>query len=598
MIKYLIDKIKSSPEKWIFWSIAATALLLRFEYLREYSNCIHFPFAIGPDVQEYDERARELLNGVIFPAESDIHAPLYSFFLALLYKITNFSIGSVRVVQLLLNWAAYISLAELIRRLSKSFKLASFFLFFSLFTPVLFFHQAELISESLLIPLIAAFFWLLYFAKQNSNNYFFAGIILGFTVLTHGLMTFFLAAEVGYFAIKKQWKTFLLLSAGALIIISTTITAKSIYYKKFTPIQENSFFNLWIGNNPDADGGCYLRPEEWGKKLNKFRTESIKRNIPENLLITENIASFYRNSPEKLLILPLKKALLLLSPSEPIAGADPEYLIRMTKIQRFGAGMMGAVILLAAIGIFFAIHKKESSYIHFYLLTGALCAGMLLTVVSGRYRQGMMPGIILLAAFGALNLGKKVWLIIFPVIISGALIIPALAGNIQRNEEAASIIGEAHYRKKEFDQAEKFLKIAYRNNIQPERFANMLGSIAEESGNYSLAEKYYNQAIIRTPEHHDGFLNMGHLYFYQFPRKRNIALNLLKEALARKTALPSAYDMLGQDLAQKKDFAGALKMFELALYYAPDNTLYKKKVELCRTLAEERKKNAPESGNR
>jgi hypothetical protein len=57
--------------------------------------------------------------------------------------------------------------------------------------------------------------------------------------------------------------------------------------------------------------------------------------------------------------------------------------------------------------------------------------------------------------------------------------------------------------------------------------------------------------------------------------------------------------MLGQDMAQKKDFKGALKMFEQALFYAPDNKLYKKKVELCRTLAKnERGKNESESSNR
>ena len=260
--------------------------------------------------------------------------------------------------------------------------------------------------------------------------------------------------------------------------------------------------------------------------------------------------------------------------------------------------MMGAVLLFSLWGIYFACRKKESVYIHFYLLAGALSTGLLLTVVSGRYRQGMMPAIMFLATLAVFHLGKKSLAVLIPCLLGGALIIPPLAGGIQRNDEAASIIGEAHYRKKEFDKAEKFLKIAYRNNSQPERFANMLGSIAEESGNLILAESYYNQAIIQAPEHHDAFLNMGHLYFYNFPAKRNTALHLINEALKRKNDLPSAYDMLGQHLAQKKDFSGALKMFDLALYYAPDNELYKKKIELCRNLAKEREKNAHQSGNR
>ena len=598
MIKHLIDKIKSSPGIWIFWTIAATALLLRFEYLREFSHYAHFPFAIGPDVQEYDERARELLQGIVFPAEPEIHAPLYSIFLAICYKITNFSIAAVRCIQLLLNWAAFIALAKLIQKLSNSIKLASIFLFLSLFTPVLFFHQAELISESLLVPLLTGFFWLLYFAKNDTRNYFCAGIILGFTILTHGLMFFFLAAEAGFFALKKQWKNLLLISAGAFLIIFSVITVKSIHYKKFTPVQGNSFFNLWIGHNPDADGGCYLRPDEWKKQLKKFHSESAKLNTSENLLILQEISSFYRQSPGNLFLLPLKKAAKLLSPKEPVSGADPEYLIRITPIQRWGAGMMGAVLLLSLSGIYFACRKKESVYIHFYLLAGALSTGLLLTVVSGRYRQGMMPAIMFLATLAVFHLGKKSLAVLIPCLLGGALIIPPLAGGIQRNDEAASIIGEAHYRKKEFDKAEKFLKIAYRNNSQPERFANMLGAIAEESGNLTLAENYYNQAITQAPEHHDAFLNMGHLYFYNFPEKRNTALHLINEALKRKNDLPSAYDMLGQHLAQKKDFSGALKMFDLALYYAPDNELYKKKIELCRNLAKEREKNAHQSGNR
>ncbi len=592
MIKHLIDRIKSSPEKWIFWSIAAAALLLRFEYLREFCSHIHFSFAIGPDVQEYDERARELLNGVIFPVNPEIHAPLYSIFLAICYKITNFSIAAVRCIQLLLNWAAFVALAKLIHKLSNSIKLASIFLFLSLFTPVLFFHQAELISESLLVPLLAGFFWLIYFEKNAPRNYFCAGIILGFTVLTHGLMIFLLAAEAGFFALKKQWKNLLLLSAGAFLIIFSVITIKSIHYKKFTPVQGNSFFNLWIGHNPDADGGCYLRPDEWKKQFKKFRTESAKHNTSENRLILQEISSFYCHAPENFLLMPLRKAAKLLSPKEPVSGADTEYLIRLTTIQRWGAGMMGAVLLLSLSGIYFACRKKESVYIHFYLLAGSLSAGLLLTVVSGRYRQGMMPAIMLLAALAVFHLGRKSLAVIIPCVIGGALIIPPLAGGIERNDEAASIIGEAHYRKKEFDKAEKFLKIAYRNHIQPERFANMLGSIAEESGELSKAAMYYTHAMTHAPEHYDAFLNMGHLYFYNFPEKRNTAIHLINEALKRKSNLPSAYDMLGQHLAQKKDFSGALKMFEMALYYAPDNELFKKKVEFCRKLVKGRGKNA------
>ena len=209
-----------------------------------------------------------------------------------------------------------------------------------------------------------------------------------------------------------------------------------------------------------------------------------------------------------------------------------------------------------------------------------------------------MPALLLLAAAGAFHLGKKAWFVIIPCVIGGALLIPPLSGGIQRNGRAASILGEAHFRLKEFRQAQELLQIAERHDDHPERFDNMLGAIAEERGNILIASVRYTQAIEKAPGHPDGYLNKGHLYFYNFPEEREIALQLIKAALARKSDLPSAYDMLGQDMAQKKDYSGALKMFEQASFYAPDNELYKKKIELCRTLAKERGKNAPESGNR
>ena len=79
------------PDFW-FWTIAVCGLLFRLEYLREFSQQINFSSAVGPDVQEYHERALEILNGRIFPEEPEIHGPLYSFFLAALYKITGSSI--------------------------------------------------------------------------------------------------------------------------------------------------------------------------------------------------------------------------------------------------------------------------------------------------------------------------------------------------------------------------------------------------------------------------------------------------------------------------------------------------------------------------
>ena len=152
-----------------------------------------------------------------------------------------------------------------------------------------------------------------------------------------------------------------------MLLIVPVVVAKSIYYGKFTGIQNNSTYNLWIGNNPDATGGCYLRPgRSWQTQLNNARTEAAEKGVSENRIFAEKVLDFYCHAPAQLVILPLKKMALLLSPAEPVAGADPECLIRRTMVQKLGAGMMAAVVLLAICGIFFAVKKREKLYIHFH----------------------------------------------------------------------------------------------------------------------------------------------------------------------------------------------------------------------------------------
>ncbi|MBR7130524.1 MAG: glycosyltransferase family 39 protein [Lentisphaeria bacterium] len=578
-----------------FRIIAGTGLLLRLIYFYEFSTLAHFSFAIGPDVQEYAHRAQELLKGLWFPGSPEIHAPLYSFFLALFLKIFAGSIPLVRLLQLLLNWFAYTAMAKLLKEISGSAQKALWFLGFAMFTPVLFFHQTELISETLFAPLLAGFFFAVYRGDDKPHRFFAAGCWLGGLLLTHGLMIFFASAEIFWMLYHKLWRKTILLVAGIMVLILPVIVAKTVYYEKFTGIQGNGAFNLWLGHNPDATGGCYLRPPAWSMKLESFRKEAAGQGIGEESLLLGKIGRFYLEQPEKLLLLPLQKLCLLTSFKEEISGADPEYLIRKTAVQKFGAGMMGVVLTLGIAGVCFAVKKRETAFIHFYLLAGSIASGLLLTVVSGRYRQGLMPGLLLLAALGAYHIGKKVWLLIVPLGAASGFMVCFIAGNIG---EAASITGEAYYRMKDWVRAKEHLETAALSSFYPARFDNMLGAIAEEQQDLAAAEKYYSHAVNSAPDDPEAFLNLAHLYFYNFPQKRQIALHLIHEALKRKAALPSAYDMLGQHQAQQGDFAGALKNFETACLYEPENKLYQEKVKLCRVLAAEKGEKNNESGDR
>ena len=298
------------PETWFFIAVTLTGLLLRLEYLREYAAEPHFAMALGADISEYYERAQEILSGKIFPETPEIHAPLYSFFLALLCKIFRNSIPAIRSCQLLLNFGAWLVFYFLLKKRRAPAAVYRGFLLFAMLLPSTFFHQAELVSETLLLPLLAIFFYLDFRQQQHHSPWLAAagGAVSALLTLTHGLMLCFSTAFMVWLLCRRKFRHCAFFAGAFLLLTGTVIAAKSAEYGKFTGIQANSFFNIFLGNNPDATGGCYLRPgDDWETPLLSFRQEASARGVSENRILLEKICRFYLDEPEQILLMPLKK---------------------------------------------------------------------------------------------------------------------------------------------------------------------------------------------------------------------------------------------------------------------------------------------------
>ena len=485
------------PETWFFIAVTLTGLLLRLEYLREYAAEPHFAMALGADISEYYERAQEILSGKIFPETPEIHAPLYSFFLALLCKIFRNSIPAIRSCQLLLNFGAWLVFYFLLKKRRAPAAVYRGFLLFAMLLPSTFFHQAELVSETLLLPLLAIFFYLDFRQQQHHSPWLAAagGAVSALLTLTHGLMLCFSTAFMVWLLCRRKFRHCAFFAGAFLLLTGTVIAAKSAEYGKFTGIQANSFFNIFLGNNPDATGGCYLRPDRSWKQFHRQAQEEMQqRNIGEARLYLGRIADFYCKSPGKALTLTAKKALRLFAPWEYIAGSDPNSLIMATTIQRCGRAVAVVLVLFVLCGMYRVIRDKIWEYSDFYILGGALALGQILTVTAGRYRQGMIPAAVLLAALGAAAFPWKKCFCTITLFCAAAVLtaIFPLHGN---DAEAAGIRGEALLKQGKYQQAEPLLLYAAAQIDHPARFCNMLGDIAENRQEWQEAWQLYSRAV-------------------------------------------------------------------------------------------------------
>ena len=520
---------------WFPPFLIVCGFLLRAEYLREYAQLLNFDVPVGPDVMEYDLRAREILRGNLFPQTPDIHAPLYPLFLALMYQLCGNTLIPVRILQLLLNFTAWIFLEKLLARKGINFKTRMIFLACAMFYPVAFFHQAEIISESLLLIFLTVLLWLWELAetefdlKKRLLRMAGAGCAAGLAAITHPLTLSFAGVLLVYKFFSKPRKEALVFLAGLLLVITPVVLIKSIHYGKIVGIQQNSGFNFWLGNNPDSSGGCYLRPGPVWRKLHKQTdTEAAGRNISPDRVWLEKSGKFWLSSPWQGIKLWLKKAVMVISPVELIAGADPAALVYRTCLVRYGALLLPFLLFFAAWGMITSILRKDKATLPFFLLCGALYAAQIATVTSGRYRLFMLPALFFFAAYGMCDFKWKRYFIL-PLMMLGisCLFLPSFEDG---KHEAAAILGEAAIRKGKGETAFKLLSFAKEECFDPARISNQLGMLLERSNDFAGAEKFYKEAAAGDPDSMESFMNLANLYS-RFPAKHRESEKYYQKAL-------------------------------------------------------------------
>ncbi len=539
-------RIGANWRRWLPWlGLAVLGLGLRFLYLTEFGASPLCRHPCGPDVQEYVAWAREILAGRLLWPEVRIHSPLYPYFLSVLYAAGGVSHLAARMVQSILVLAAGVPLLLAMRLAGTADapplgQRRTLLLAGTLWAayPPLIYYGAELVSEALLVPLLCLVLWLLHRAESRPERDGMpeavgAGLASALAVLCHPLALFLLIGEGLWLSLTGRPETLggcrsarrrAIAYLGTAGLALAPVVAYNTLILRGPPLQANGGFNFWLGNGPGADGTCRLRPgPAWDQAHRQGAAAAQQRGIGKDLhFLTESLAEMTRH-PGYALRLLTAKALYAVNFRELTAGADATPLREASRLMRGTRGSF-ALLGVAALALLL-LRARERSFLHacrhFLIFGGGFWAGQILFVAAGRYRLGMLPALVPLAALGIVEVADRLRggtrariATAIAVAVAAALVVlprPPCRPDIEQ-AEADTILAEAWLAADRPAEALPLLQANVRRQPEWSRHHNLLGLALRRLGRDDDAAAIFRTATEVAPDEPEAWMNLAVLH--------------------------------------------------------------------------------------
>lgn len=474
---------------------------------------------LAMDSQEYDRWAQGIAAGDWLGSQVFFQAPLYPYFLAVLYGVFGHSLDAVYLVQIALAvagiWALYRAGREMggERVGLAAAGLAAFY------GPFLF-HDVHLLKESLAVSATCFLLWALV-----RRRWLAAGLLLGVLTLLREnalLLLPFLAAGKGF--VRKG----ALLAAGLALALLPVALRNGIVGGDFLPTTFQGGVNFYIGNNSEADGT--YRPIVPGKQIPALERQEPVRVAERELgreLSPGEVSSFWMGKaldwaadhPGDFLRLQLRKLGMFWSWYEQPDAVDYYWVRgRSPALRWLAPAEFGAVTLLALAGLWM-VRKNPGPFAPALLFALGWMLSTVIFFLFSRYRLPVVPALMLLAAVPLARMNRKT-----AALGALGLVLPHLAGFQPRLDLVHYNLGRIEDERGNPDAAREHYKAAF--VLNPEDFLACLnlGNHAARRGDWLTALRFYQRAEELEPGSDDVQSNLGGVY---------LALGRLDEAEAR-----------------------------------------------------------------
>ncbi|MFH1061441.1 MAG: tetratricopeptide repeat protein [Candidatus Omnitrophota bacterium] len=575
-------------------AIFILALFFRLVYLNQYQNSPFFDSPVIDALSHYTYALKLaagdwLIKGVVAP-----RVPLYVYFLAILIRFLGKGFFLLKVVHIGLGSVNCLLVYGLGKKLfGRRVGLISGII--CALYGVLIYFDAEFLSVGLTIFLNLNLLFSIFATldKPNFWKWFGCGVLFGICLQTSPNIILFLpllCACIYYFkanpqcgqvqslesgetkeaeknketdAIKRMdeikgkkaakkpvywnktaFKPLILLIIGTFLSILPFSLRNLIEGGEFVLLSSTVGINLYIGNNPQADGKTAVPPSRdfsyqgwednvWVSSIKVAQSET-GRNLNNSQVSNYwmfKTAEYIIQRPGHFLGLISRKLYYLFNAYE-ISENQSIYFFRLWSSllsilvfsNSFISFPFGIIAPLALLGIFISFDKNNQKLIMLNCFILAHLMVMVIFFVVSRYRTVLVPYFVIYAAYGGVwlfdNLNQKKFKLFFKSVL-GLVILFAYC-NLSffgvAQEDASKWffnLGTAFHYKGQTAKALKSFEQAYKINPQNMDVLYNIGVLHLENNRYDQAIKIFEQVIAQDPDDSAAYNNIGFALFKQ-----------------------------------------------------------------------------------
>ena len=566
------------------------AFSIRLCYLLEIKDNPYFNNPII-DAETYDEWALQIIEGGEKTEKIYWQAPLYPYFLSLIYLIFSHNYFIVRVIQFFLGALNCLLLFLITKKIFPPAATISA-LIAALYVPFIYF-EGELLASVMLVNLYLLLVLTLLYAHQYQKRvlWFLSGFLNGLAAIAHGIAIIllpFISCWI-YFQYrgKERFKRVAervgIFVVGCLLVVGLTTIRNYRVGHEFVPISYNAGFNFYIGNHPKYDYMVGIRPGvNYEKLISQPRRIGIKGASAHSQYFFRKSLSFIWKQPLSYLKLLGKKALLFFNGNEILRNQDIYPFRRFSAIlslllwKNLVAFPFGLLCPLSLMGIGVSF-KEGKKFFLLYLLSSAHFIGTVMFFICSRYRIPLIPILIVFASYFIWIVYRKLLSKQYKKLFSYLLIFLLLTticnykvGTMNREDSIDSYYCLAgQFKKKgQIEEAIKYLKRAIALNPDYVDAHLDLGIVygQEERGEEAILE--FKKAIEINPYYEKCYNNLG--IIYQKQGRTEEAISEFKKAIKVDPLFLEGYRNLGKAYERKGMYDEAISQYKKAVAIKPN----------------------------